>query len=194
MSKKKCRGCKKRFNESEMIRVPLGFYHSYDCATNHAKSLQQAKKQKTANALHRKRKAALKPKNSHLSEAQAAVNAFVRFRDRNEPCINTGEPVGWSGNDSDAAHFYSRGANAAMRFDLRNINKSTKKANKDQERYIHDYRERLIEKLGPERFSKFEADAKHWKKTKRNFSTEYLIRIKRIFRKRLRIYKKINGY
>lgn len=194
MSKKKCRGCRERFEESEMIRVPLGFYHSYECASSHAKALQQAKKKKSASVLHRKRKAALKPKNSHLSEAQAAFNAFIRYRDKDKPCINTGEHCDWSGNESDAAHFYSRGANAAMRFDLRNVHKSTKKSNANQEKYIHDYRHNLIARIGIERFNQLEEDAKYWKRTRRNFSVDYLHRIKRIFRRWLRVRQKINKH
>ena len=157
------------------------------------KAATQKKLDKVERQVFKKRKLAIKPRTKILNEAQAAFNEFIRYRDKDQLCINTGEWVSWDGNDSDAAHYVSRRANGAMRFDLRNVNKSTKKWNNDQETYIHDYRENLIIKLGPERFAKFEADCKYYKINKRTFNKVYLERIKVIFRKKKRVLMKLRG-
>lgn len=141
----------------------------------------------------KRRRASIKPKNTILNEAQTAFNAYIRYRDKDLPCINTGQPVEYDGNASDAAHFVSRAANNAMRFDMRNVNKSTKASNKHQEKYIHEYRNNLIKKLGEVRFKQFEDDCRYYKTHQRNFSKQYLERIKRVFRKKLRVLKKLRG-
>lgn len=187
----KCTGCKERYPREQMLAFPSGKFHDYDCATSYARDKSLKTREKAKRQDFRKRKAALKPKRTVLNEAQQAFNAYVRYRDKDLPCINTGKPVSFDGNDSDAAHFYSRAANNAMRFDMRNVHKSTKASNTQQEKYIHDYRENLINRLGEERFNQFEQEAKYWKKTQRNFSKQYLERVKRIFRKKKRVLMKI---
>lgn len=172
-----------------MIKLPVGNMCSMDCAYDYGKKKAYDNKTKEI----KKRNKEQKPKNTLLSEAQKAVNDYVRYRDKDKPCINTGLPVSYDGNESDAAHFYSRAANNAMRFDLRNIHKSTKASNANQEKYIHDYRENLKDRLGRERFEQFESEAKYWKTHKRNFSKQYLERVKMIFRKKKRVLMKIRG-
>jgi len=120
----------------------------------------------------RDRKQAIKPSNEILSEAQQAFNEYIRYRDMDLVCINEGVFVVWNDNKSDAAHYVSRSANSAMRFDMRNVNKSTKKSNDNQEKWHHDYRENLKIKLGDRRFAEFEADCKHWKINKRTFNNK----------------------
>lgn len=190
---RKCCGCKERFSAIGMIKAPVGLFHDIACMTNYARTKQIATSKKKQRAEHVKQKAAIKHRSKHLSEAQTAFNEYVRYRDRKLPCINTGVFVSHDGNDSDAAHFISRAANPAMRFDLRNVHKSTKASNSNQEKYIHDYRENLIKRLGEERFKQFEDDCKYWKTHKRTFDIKYLMRIKKIFRKKKRILMKLNN-
>jgi len=186
MKPKKCKICKEMFTPGF---CSTQIVCSYICALEHAKK-DTDKKQK---AKDNKWKKDNKPLNTLKSEAQKAVNEYVRYRDKDELCINESVAVAWNGNESDAAHFVSRAANNAMRFDLRNIHKSTKKSNANQEKHIHAYRENLIERLGEDRFNKFEEDCKYWRTHKRNFSKDYLERVKRIFRKKKRVLMKIRG-
>lgn len=185
---KKCCGCKQRFPSEQMIKLPAGNFHSMECAIEYGRNKAYKNKTKEMKAKYKP-----KPKASIKDEAQKAFNEYVRYRDKDQPCINTNQPVAWDGNESDAAHFISRAANNAMRFDLRNVHKATKASNKEQEKYIHDYRENLKERLGEARFKQFEADAKYWRTHQRNFSKEYLERVKRIFRKKKRVLMKIRG-
>lgn len=139
----------------------------------------------------RERKANTKTKGEHMREAQAAFNAYIRYRDKDLPCINTGLFVDWDGNNSDAAHFISRSACSALRFDLRNVHKSTKASNKMQDKYIHDYKVYLKDRIGPKRYKELMQDFQYYRVHQRKFDIEYLQRIKRIFRKKLRLYKKL---
>lgn len=173
------------FFKSSLIKI-----RAKNARTEKREASERQKKERKAYA---KRKAALKPKNTKLSEAQKAFNDYIRYRDKYRKCINTGVNVSWDGNESDAAHFISRAANNAMRFDLRNVHKATKASNKNQEKYIHDYRVNLIERLGTDRFDQFEADCKYWRINKRNFSEQYLERVKVIFRRKKRILMKLRG-
>jgi len=185
----KCTNCKDRFPREQMIKLPVGNMCSMDCAYSYGKKKAYDNKTKEIKARNKQDR----PKNTLQADAQKAFNEYVRYRDKDKPCINTGAPVDWNGNDSDAAHFISRAANNAMRFDLRNVHKATKASNKHQEDYIHDYRDNLKERLGVERFEQFEADAKYWKTHKRDFSKYYYERIKKIFRKKKRVLEKIRG-
>jgi len=185
---KKCKDCKEVFTPFKFAQP-----RCFDCACKKGRIDAKKKAAKEFNKETKRRKKAIKPKNTILSEAQTAFNAYIRYRDKDLPCINTGHPVAYDGNESDAAHYVSRAANNAMRFDMRNVNKSTKSSNKKQEKYIHDYRENLINKLGIERFEQFETDCKYYRTHQRNFSKQYLERIKRIFRKKKRVLMKIRG-
>lgn len=192
MAHKKCKVCRAEYMPANAFQKVCGLECAKVMASKQIKKVVE-KEEKAKRADFRKRKAALKPKRTILNEAQAAFNDYVRYRDKDCPCINTGNYVSHNGNDSDAAHYVSRAANNAMRFDLRNVNKATKASNKQQEKYIHDYTENLKAKLGPERFEQFLEDCKYWKVTQRNFSKDYLERVKRIFRKKKRVLMKIRG-
>ena len=189
MAKLKCCGCKERYPKETMLKLNAGNFHSYECATTYGKSKAYDNKTKEI----KKRNKDLKPKNTLQADAQNAFNEYIRYRDMDKPCINTGVPVEWNGNESDAAHFISRAANNAMRFDMRNVHKATKTSNKHQEKYIHDYRDNLKDRLGVDRFEQFEKDCKYWKTHQRDFSKYYLERVKKIFRKKKRVLMKIRG-
>jgi hypothetical protein len=93
------------------------------------------------------------------AEAQTACNAFIRFRDRNQPCIccnnmplTAGALVGGSW---DACHYRGRGAADHLRYNEDNIHRGLKNCNK----YGHkDYRGGLINRIGLARVEALEAD------------------------------------
>ena len=147
---------------------------------------QQKELRKAERKATRLKKQSLETRYTILNKAQKAVNAYGRERDKSEPCINCGLPVDSDGNNSDAAHDFSRGGHSSMRFDLRNIHKSCKKCNKYQEKWIHKYRENLIRKIGLKQFEKLDADRRYYDTHQRKFSKEYLRRIERIFKQKKR--------
>lgn len=190
---KKCKDCKEIFQPFKTLQP-----RCVPCAIAKGKVNAQKQRDKALKADQKKarvklaiRKEAIKPRSKVMGEADTAFQEYIRYRDRDLVCINTGVTVPWDGNESDAAHYISKSANTAMRYDLRNCHKSTKKSNKNQEKYIHDYRDNLIERIGIERFESMMAEAKYYKINKRGLDKEYLQRVKRVFRKKLRILKRI---
>ncbi len=95
----------------------------------------------------RARKVALKTRQEWLKEAQAAFNAFVRERDRNEPCISCGR---FHAGSYDAGHYRSVGAQPALRFDETNVHKQCVPCNQHNGGNVVEYRIRLIAKIGRE--------------------------------------------
>ncbi len=102
----------------------------------------------------------LKTKSEWMREAQAAFNAYIRFRDQlaGHPCISSGKPLDWSGNNVDAGHYRSIGSAPHLRFDERNCHAQSKKDNRYLSGNAVDYRIGLIARIGLEAVESLEAD------------------------------------
>jgi hypothetical protein len=135
----------------------------------------------------REAKERVKPKGQYMREAQAAVNAYVRERDRKLPCISCGTSYPDDRvNVWDAGHLRSVGASPETRFNLFNINKQCVRCNRYLSANAVMYKAALIEKLGFDRVEKLYCPHKA-----KVFSIEYLVRIKIIFKRRIKILRKI---
>lgn len=212
--KRKCKFCGNY--TADFIKVPAGSF----CNMNHAvrfamdqkekiiKRKQQAQKRKeqeqakVSRAKQRADKEALKPLSKLKAEAQDAFNKYVRLRDFFEPCISCGaskEEVeagqGWKiGGCWDCGHYKSRGAKPNIRFHLLNAHKQCKSCNGGAGKYSgknetvsQQYEINLIKKIGPEK-----VDWLNNNNELREFTPEYLRRIKKIFNKKARLQKKRN--
>jgi hypothetical protein len=89
-----------------------------------------------------------KVKNEHprlLAQAQEAVNAFVRRRDRNKPCI-----CGCGNRVEQAGHYYPAGSYSGVRFDEVNIHGIARICNyfKDTTAIDPEYEVGLIARVG----------------------------------------------
>lgn len=111
------------------------------CAILHAESIRKAQERKT----DRERRTALKTRQDWLREAQAAFNAFIRERDKAEPCISCGR---FHQGKWNAGHFRSVGAQASLRFDENNVHKQCEPCNSHLSGNVVEYRLRLIQKIG----------------------------------------------
>lgn len=196
----KCKYCQE-FKE-ESIRLPVGRFCCYEHATKWATEKREREfmrklnketkeKEKADRAKHKAKKESLKSLNDYASEAQAAVNSYIRVRDHNKPCISCGcnsvsvfggyrGAGGW-----DAGHYRSRGAANHLRFNLLNIHKQCVKCNRDRSGNVVDYRIRLIKRIGLENVEAIESNNKP-----RKFTKQHLQRIKKIFNRRARWYRK----
>jgi hypothetical protein len=142
------------------------------------KSEKQAKKTK------REDKERLKTKAQHTSEAQSAVNLFIRMRDKGKPCISCDKPDDGS-HQRHASHYRSVGACSSLRFNTKNIWVSCAQCNNIKSGNLIEFRIRL-EKKHP--------GLPEWLESQNRVSryeVDYLVRIKKIFRKRARIYHKL---
>ncbi|QIW88991.1 hypothetical protein phiV208_57 [Vibrio phage phiV208] len=196
-SKRKCAYCKERKKvETMFIRGAQAFcdkehYIEYQVAS---KDRLVSKGRKIQRTELNKRKQKLKSINEYASEAQSAVNSYIRARDHKKPCISCGcDKVsvygGYRGAGGwDAGHYRSRGAAAHLRFNLLNIHKQCVKCNRDKSGNVVDYRINLIKRIGVDLVEKLESDNEPKK-----FDVDYLNRVKRIFNKRSRWYKKRRG-
>jgi len=89
-----------------------------DASIQYAREKVKAKQTKDWQKEKKVLKTALKTKSDYERDLQKEVNTIVRLIDKGFVCISTGKPL----NDKfDAGHFYSRGANATLRFNLFNI-------------------------------------------------------------------------
>lgn len=128
----------------------------------------------------------LKRRADHITDTQTAFNAFIRERDRlaGHPCISSGLPLDWSGNNVDAGHYRSRGSAPHLRFDERNVHAQSKQQNRYASGNAVDYRIGLIARIGLAAVEALEQDD-----TPRKWTVEELLAIKAEYRAKLKQLK-----
>lgn len=177
---KTCAHCKRQYTPRPLAQ-PFEKWCSLDCGVALSRAKQDALRAKR----HKAAKVALKPRSKWLQEAQSAVNAYIRERDANQPCIScqrhhTGQ--------YHAGHYRSVGAMPSLRFNTWNIHKQCSACNNHQSGNLIDYRVSLIAKIGQARVDWLEGP----QETK-NMDIVYLRRIKSVFSKRARHIAKLRG-
>jgi hypothetical protein len=186
-SKKRCRHCKEYFPVAQGVKVPLGFFCSYDHATAHG--LEKA--QKARSKQNKKELTEYRERTKNVSqwkrEAQTAFNAYIRFRDTTYGCISCGNnPERKLGGTMDAGHYRSRGAAQHLAFHLHNCHAQCVRCNQYLSGNIVEYRKGLIDRIGLDKVEALENN-----NDIRRFDIEYYKRIKSIFTRKLRIKKKL---
>lgn len=183
---RRCKTCRKKVPAESAFVTQLRAFCSFDCLQQFTKSEQGRKTiAKSSLAETRERKQKLKTKSDYLKEAQAAFNAYVRARDKDDACISCGNYVlndqiggGW-----DAGHYRSTGSAPHLRFHLWNCHKQCVKCNRFLSGNVAEYRKGLIKKIGIEKVEALESMNAVENTGKKD---EYLIRLKRIFNKKKR--------
>lgn len=89
-----------------------------------------------------------------LKKAQTAFNRFIRNRDSGLPCISCG-----SMNTAHASHFYAAGSYTGLRFNEDNCFAACISCNTFKHGNIHEYRQRLLQRIGKERLDKLDLSA-----------------------------------
>jgi len=182
---RKCKQCKKKVPVDSVYQKGLLAF----CCVEHLIAYSKSPPGKTAvRKAHRDMKDHVKPMSQLKKEAQTAVNSWIRYRDKDLPCISCGTFGSGDkyGGAWDAGHYKTVGAHPELRYNVLNIHKQCKACNSWRSGHVVEYRQGLIDKIGldaVERLEKQHPPAK--------YTSDYLIRIKRIFQKRLRIRKKI---
>ena len=178
---RKCKvaSCRKEFTP----RLPLQICCGSACALDHAMSERVRKERKERQEGLRK----LKRKADHIAEAQTAFNAYIRKRDQlaGYPCISSGLPLDWSGNNVDAGHYRSRGSAPHLRFDERNVHAQSKRENRYASGNATDYRIGLIKRIGLAAVEALECD-----QTGKTYTIEQLIELKTYYRAKTRALTK----
>lgn len=146
--RKKCRACREWFDP----RTSLDRACSPRCAIQ----LVQADKEKAKRQETKARKEKLKTKGDHRKEAQAAFNAYIRERDRDQPCISCGTTSTSAhsgpsnGGGWDCGHYLSTGANPELRFCEWNAAKQCKRCNQHLSGNVANFRIGLRQRIGDE--------------------------------------------
>jgi hypothetical protein len=162
MKPKRCRVCRQPFQPFQPMQVCCG----WECAHNYAVSKRlkdEAQAEKEARKAIRQAKEKLKPLSYWADKTQAAVNAVIRERDKDEPCISCGR---YHQGKWNAGHYISRGANLAIRYHPDNIHKQCEPCNTSKSGNQIEYRKRLIQKIGIERVEWLEGphELPRWRK------------------------------
>lgn len=130
-------------------------------------------------------------KETPQQQAQKAINAFVRVRDENRPCIVHGPAC--PNREFDAGHFRSRGSCPELSFNLWNIHAQCRPSNRGAHNRKHFkesvpalYESNLVERIGQDRVD--------WLKgphQPKQYRDEDYKRLARIFRARTRLYERL---
>jgi hypothetical protein len=153
---RKCavKGCGNRFQPRNMMHKAC----SPECAAVHA----VAERKRLDAKIDRSRKQAVKTRGEHIADTQAAFNALVRYRDRNETCISCPTVLSMladqPGGGYDCGHYRSRGSAPHLRFDFRNAHGQCKKCNRYRAGNAADYRIGLIARIGHDAVIALECD------------------------------------
>ncbi|OCG59004.1 recombination protein NinG [Gilliamella sp. Nev3-1] len=142
IKQKKCKNCGKKF----ALFNSLAKVCSIDCAIQYAKDNRV--QEQTRIKLTRITKEKIKTRSEHLRKAQTAFNAFIRERDKNEPCISCGR---YHTGQYHAGHYRSVGACPELRFCELNVHKQCSACNNHKSGNIIEYRINLVKKIGVEK-------------------------------------------
>ena len=165
VAREKKHKCAVRTCRAEFVRPrPFETWCSPECGA--ALAMAKIEKQRQASALadRKDRKEKLdkfKRKTDHVADCQKAFNAWVRFRDRDEPCIDCGKfATGGSltGGAFDAGHYLSRGSHPHLRFDVRNVFKQLKGCNRPGGTTAASFRAGVVKRIGLAAVEALESD------------------------------------
>jgi 5-methylcytosine-specific restriction endonuclease McrA len=139
---------------------------------------------KTRKAETKTRKDKIKTKTQWLTEAQAAFNQYIRARDHGLSCISCGKPDNGT-HQRHASHYRSVGACSSLRFNLKNVYASCQQCNTSKSGNLLEYRIRLKARYGESLVEWLESQNEP-----KRYETDYLIRLRDVFRKRVNQLKK----
>ena len=182
--KKKCKECQKLFAPIRELQPCC----SYECEIKHidsnlnnlvahGKSIRQKETNKIKKEFRENDKSILK------DLAQTVVNKYIRLRDKNKPCISCGY-IG-SKRKWNAGHFRPQGANQQIRYYTLNIFIQCEQCNSYKSGNLILYRKALIKKFGIKWVEKLESNQERG-----NYTVEYLQRLIKVFRKKIKLYER----
>ncbi|WP_159287596.1 recombination protein NinG [Proteus terrae] len=161
LRRRRCKICREWFVPKQSFQNWCSPEHGFELSEqrrnkDREKALAKLKKEKQKKEREEKdklksRKLAVKPLSYFTKQAQTAFNAFIRERDKDEPCISCGR---FHEGQYHAGHYRTTGANPELRFDEDNCHKQCAPCNNHLSGNIENYTPRLIEKIGQERFDR----------------------------------------
>ena len=161
-STRKCERCSEYKPAESGVKTPVAWFCCHVCAIEFARersakaAARQAAKRKADNSKVerlakselRQRKMEVKSVGYWMKRAQSAFNAWVRERDRDQPCISCGRH---HQGQNHAGHYRPAGSNPELRFEPDNCHKQCAPCNSHLSGNLTKYRQALIAKVGLER-------------------------------------------
>jgi hypothetical protein len=148
-TRRKCGGCGEYFRPDRTFPGPVAWC-SPDCGLTVARKrvpAVKASQERQERKDHKEAKQRIKTRSEWLKQAQYAVNAYVRERDRGLPCVSGDKPDDGS-HQRHASHYRSVKACSVLRFDPRNIYSSCAQCNTHLSGNLIEYRIRLVRRKG----------------------------------------------
>lgn len=174
-----CKNCKGKF---ERI-FPNQICCSIPCAIEYNAKLKKKQSDKNHRDWKKKMKEKSKTAGQWKKDLQDVINWIARKLDENRPCISHPE---MNDNTYDAGHYYTVAAHGSIRYNLHNIHKQCKRANKEHGG-CPEYAQGLINRYGAEYFymvlnlpKKYKMYGKKF--TIKNIRDEYLPNARRVKR------------
>ena len=190
----RCKHCHEKFSAEDLAlhrRIHPACIPDYADAQE-SKAQRKAEKQarmtaKVEKAQDRKKRAEQKRIPDLIKEAQTAFNAFIRERDRGQPCICCGQPLGTGsvGGAFDCGHYRSVGSASHLRFNVDNAHAQRKQCNRYGAGRAVDYRIGLIARIGLPAVEALEAS-----NTPHKWERDELIAIKALYVGKLKELKR----
>lgn len=186
-----CKVCKTRFKPEKIYQWWCNEEHRIEYAVlvmkdkrrrDEASELKRRREKEREERKELKvRKINAQPKTYWIKQAQQAVNAFVRARDSNLPCVSCGTT---SAAQWDAGHYRTTAAAPQFRFDPRQIHKQCSVCNQHKSGNIVPYRVELIKRIGIETVEAIENNHE-----RRSYTVEELKGIRDYYRLELKQLK-----
>lgn len=149
---------------------------------------QRAARAKAERAADRKKLSGMKTLAERAEPVRKLAQRYAVLRDHDYGCISCDKGAHWTSGKWHGSHFKSVGSNSALQFNLWNINKACDQCNYFMAGNIGPYETRLRQKYGDERVD--------WLKNhprEREYSQDYLDRLTKILRKKIRRVEKSLG-
>ena len=157
----RCPHCKAKLDTGQRIHPDCidGYVEAQAAKRERAEAKAARAAAKVERAEIRKRKEAIKTIPDLIKEAQHAFNAYIRARDREQPCICCGRPLGDGevGGAYDAGHYRSVGSASHLRFNEDNCHAQRKQCNRHGAGRAVDYRAGLISRIGVDSVERLES-------------------------------------
>jgi hypothetical protein len=159
----RCKHCQGKLETGQRILHPacIDDFSIAEAARIERKKAKEARDAaKVERAETRRRKEESKTNRDLIKEAQREFNAYIRERDRDQPCICCGLPLGTGevGGAYDAGHYRSTGSASHLRFNEDNCHAQRKQCNRYGAGRAVDYRIGLIGRIGEEKVDALESD------------------------------------
>ncbi len=155
------------------------------CAIAFGHAQNQEKARKAQKKRDKAKKEELKSRRDLANAAQVEFNKWVRERDRHKPCVSCGR---FHQGQYHAGHYRSRAAAPQLRFNVFNTHKQCQPCNTHLSGNLALYREELLRRIGEDRVLAIEHNSEP-----ANFTREYLIRLRSVFRRRTKHLRRIRS-